>query len=289
VGGLSIRHWETPGADGPGRSAPPVVLLHGFLSSGLQWRGVLSRLGRRLRLLAPDLPGFGLSSLPPRPQELGDYADALEGWAGALGLAGAVVVGHSFGGMVAVDWAGRYPGRAAALGLVAPAGVPHRWGRPPLGPLARPVLRRVLGPLWIWLLSTRPVGSLLFGHIVSDRSAVEPQAIRDFQWSFRRAREAFRRLGFYDFPELPERLRAIAVPARVLWGSLDRVLDPADADTFLRWLPRAELTVFPGCGHAPFVERPAAFDRWLLDTVGLVSGAGRDARDGGVPGPGGIP
>lgn len=267
VRGLGIRYWATAGPAENGPADPPVVLLHGFLSSGIQWRGTMERLGSELRLLAPDLPGHGLSDLPARPQALGDYADTLEGWAEALGLGPSIVIGHSFGGMVAVDWTGRYPDRAAGVGLVAPAGVPHRWARPPLGPLAVPGLRRVLGPLWIWFLSSRPVGWRFFGHIVADPKAVDPQVVRDFQWSFRRAREAFRRLDFYEFPELPERLQEIAAPVRILWGSLDRVLDPSDAYVFLRHLPRAELTLLDGCGHAPMVEKPVLFDHWLMETV----------------------
>lgn len=252
---------------GPSQGVP-VVLLHGFLSSSLQWRGTLARCPD-LRLIAPDLPGHGLSALPRQPLTPARYTDALEAWADRLRLGAVTLIGHSMGGMVAVDWAARHPSRVLGLGLCAPAGAPHTFvPAPPTWPLRIPGLRQ----LFVLLLTSRPVARRLFGGILAGGEP-DPQTAREFLWSVRRAREAFRSPHFYDYPELGPRLRAIGVPTEVLWGVEDRVLPVADAQVFAAGLADCRLTLLPGCGHVPSIERPAEFDAFLRRIAASVRAA----------------
>ncbi len=95
----------------------PVVLVHGFGTSGRIWRPVTAALPGAL---TPDLPGFGSAAAQGRPgQTTGDMAAALAGQIGTL--RGVTLVGHSMGGKVALLVAARWPHLVAHLILVAPS------------------------------------------------------------------------------------------------------------------------------------------------------------------------
>lgn len=105
----------------PAATAPQdVILVHSSVAGAGQWRGVVPEFDARFRLHTPDLIGYG--PVPawsgPEAQTLGDQADHL---ASALPDGGPVsVVGHSFGGSVAMELAARHPDRVARLVLIEP-------------------------------------------------------------------------------------------------------------------------------------------------------------------------
>ena len=114
AGGISLAVTEWPGA------GPPLVLLHGVGSRGLSWLPVAGALGERFHLYAPDLRGHGGSDKPERGFLLPDYAADLAYLLDALGLERPLVVGHSLGSLVALEWAVANPGRAAGIALEDP-------------------------------------------------------------------------------------------------------------------------------------------------------------------------
>ena len=99
-------------------SGPPLVLLHGAVSDGRVWRRQLEDLADEFTVVAWDAPGCGLSSDPPDSFRLPEYADALAGLVSALELRRPVVLGHSFGGVLALELYRRHPGLPGALILV---------------------------------------------------------------------------------------------------------------------------------------------------------------------------
>src|SRR4051794_23416961 len=96
----------------------PLVLVHGFPFDHTIWRQQVDDVSDTARVLAVDLPGFGGSPLPPPQPALDDYVAALCGWADSLGLRRFVLVGHSMGGYVALNFARHYGDRLLGLGLV---------------------------------------------------------------------------------------------------------------------------------------------------------------------------
>src|SRR5690349_4340965 len=93
----------------------PLVLLHGFPFDHTIWAQQLADVSNKARVLAPDLPGFGDSPLPPPQPDLNNYVEAVRAWADALGLRRFVLVGHSMGGYVALNFAQQYAGRLLGL------------------------------------------------------------------------------------------------------------------------------------------------------------------------------
>jgi pimeloyl-ACP methyl ester carboxylesterase len=120
----------TPGGlfvDDGGAGGIPVVFVHGAAGSTEHWAAQLAHLrARGRRTVAIDLRGHGRS----RPPAGGDYsiaalADDVHAAADFLGLARIVLIGHSMGGAVAVEYAGRHPERVAGLLLLDPASDAH--------------------------------------------------------------------------------------------------------------------------------------------------------------------
>jgi haloalkane dehalogenase len=105
----STLHFTESSTGAPG--AAPVVFLHGNPSSSYTWRRVLPAVGHG-RLLAPDLIGMGASGKPDLAYTFADHARYLDAWFDAvLGDEPAVLVGHDWGGALAIDRAARFPER----------------------------------------------------------------------------------------------------------------------------------------------------------------------------------
>jgi lipase len=135
-GALRVGVWEADAAD-----APTALLVHGITSSHLAWAALAERLPD-VRLIAPDLRGRGGSRDLPGPAGLAAHADDLADVLDHLGVARALVVGHSMGGFVSVVFADRHPARVTRVLLVdggLPLDVPPGMG-------TDEVIAGVLGP-----------------------------------------------------------------------------------------------------------------------------------------------
>src|SRR5688500_14493229 len=263
--GFSTRVLELEG-DGP-----PLILFHGFSDSADTWRATMAQLGRRdRRAVAVDLPGFAKASrLKPGKvlPQLARFAEAVVRYAAPDG--GAVVVGNSLGGCVALRLAERDELSLAGVVPVAPAGLDMaRWLRiieaHPLiqgilkSPVAvpEPVLRAAVAEVYTRVAFHRP-------------RAVDAKAIRSFTSHFADPRDVARYLstGRSLMPELkdPFALERIGCPVLVVWGKQDRMVLSKGAQRVLDAVPGTRLELLDECGHCPQVECPERFAELLLD------------------------
>jgi haloalkane dehalogenase len=125
-------------------SGTPVVFLHGNPASSYAWRKVLSRWDRPGRLLAPDLIGMGRSGKPPSEYRFADHARYLDAWFDALGLDRVVLVGHDWGGALALDHAARHPDRVLGVAFFETILHPMTWDD--LSPAGRERFQRLREP-----------------------------------------------------------------------------------------------------------------------------------------------
>ncbi|MEB3351557.1 MAG: alpha/beta fold hydrolase [Cyanobacteriota bacterium] len=259
----AVQWWELPNLPehwpvallGQG---PPVLLLHGFDSSLLEFRRLAPLLAIDHRLVIPDLHGFGFCPRPTGeaygPAAVLAHLDALlqrveEHQPGPVGL-----IGASMGGSVAVELARRQPGRISRLLLLAPAGLT---GRPmPLPPL--------LDTLGVGFLSLPGVRRGLCRSAFADpQTAVGPAELEIASlhlhspgWAMALARFA-RSGGFAGCGNpLPDQ------PLHVLWGADDRILRPPQRRAAAALLgPRLE--ELAACGHLPHLDQPEQVaQRW---------------------------
>lgn len=101
-----------------GEGALPVVFLHGNPTSSHLWRNVTPHVSGQVRTLAPDLIGMGASGKPDIDYGFADQVRYLDAWFEALGLDEVVLVGHDWGGVLALDRAARHPGRVRGVVLL---------------------------------------------------------------------------------------------------------------------------------------------------------------------------
>ncbi|MEV6103854.1 haloalkane dehalogenase [Streptomyces sp. NPDC051940] len=122
----------------------PVVLLHGNPNSSYMWRNVIPHLSSQGRILAPDLIGMGESGKPDIGYRFTDHVGYLDAWFEAMGLDDMVLVGHDWGGALAMDHAARHPGRVRGVALIETFLRPARLTDLP--PEGRALFARLRGP-----------------------------------------------------------------------------------------------------------------------------------------------
>jgi pimeloyl-ACP methyl ester carboxylesterase len=265
-------------AGGSGREA---VLLHGLGGSAANWAAVAGPLAGSHRVLVPDLPGHGGSPRPPRGADVAWFADAVAEAMREAGCGRALIVGHSFGGLVGLRLALRHPQLVAGLVLIAPAGIrsatrfvqvavavstfvrPARWVAP-FGALS--------SRLWFRRAVFRP-------WFVADAVAFEAEAARSFlDGPLEHEDTAIAGRAMVADDPRPD-LERVSCPALVLWGARDAQLPLEDAFEYSRRLG-APLRVIADCGHLSIGERPDAVLDGIRDFDVLV----RDAEVLGEPG-----
>lgn len=242
-----------------------IVLLHGLFFDGRMWERQAPVLAEAGRVIVLDGPGHGRSDLPP-PFTLEDQADAVAECFDALGIDAAVVVGLSWGAMVALRFALAHPKRVCGLAVLGASAriesrrdvAAHRLATA-LGrrlPLPELVARRALVPM---ILSPRTV---------RDDPALVDQVVRTMrsQPSEGVARASLAVVGRARC--LLSALPYLSTPTLVLCGEDDRTTPPALSREIAARIPGARLTVLGGCGHITALEQPervsealAAFSR----------------------------
>jgi pimeloyl-ACP methyl ester carboxylesterase len=247
-------YYYAAGTRGAGE---PVVLIHGFPTSGHLWTDVVPLVPTGHRVVVVDLLGYGRSDRPrTRPVSIQAHADRTIQLFDALGINEACVVGHDVGGGVAQSMAVRYPDRVSRLCLVdsvAFDGWPGREVR-----LARAVLpvARHLPPAWLLPMLR---GGLLRGYADHERGVHSvAHYVRPFVGT--EGRDALVRhlveLDATDTAGLAPRLGDVDRPTAIVWGQDDPFLPAAIARRLREAIPHATLDIIPGARHFTPEEAP---------------------------------
>jgi pimeloyl-ACP methyl ester carboxylesterase len=233
---------------------PPVILVHGLAASLHDWDMLLPALAEAgYTGYALDLLGHGDSY---KPQQLEAYTsdavyDHMQAWIDSLTLEQpAIVIGHSLGGYMSLQFTLQHPNRVRALVLANPF-----YTQEQLPPALRFFLRRPLlnttlierTPYWLFRLLI-DVTSLQFGNS-NDNLHSLPEAVRiQTALDFKRAAP-----GIYNIPrtlrDLTPDLPRIHQPTLVIWGARDQTIDPKTFPTLVEKLPNARGESMPICGH----------------------------------------
>jgi len=253
-------------------SGPPVVFVHGLGGSWQNWLENLPATAEAgYRAIAVDLPGFGASEMPREKSSISGYGRWVDSLCDALGTGPVALVGNSMGGVIGCEVAIKFPPRVERLVLVSAAGITieHQRNDAVMGTLYR--TERISKFLATWLaahaegLSTRPrlrKALLRFVMAHPDRlpgPLISEQVRGSGKAGFLPALEALT-----SYP-IRERLPEVACPTLIVWGADDRLVPRRDADTFEELIPDSRKVVFEDTGHVAMLERPARFNRLVLD------------------------
>lgn len=223
---------------------PPLLFLHGG-DHVAQNCAFLDLLARRFRVVAPRHPGFGNTSRPPWFRSVHDiaylYLDLLD----RLDLNNTLLVGHSFGGWLALELAVRSQIRVGRLVLIDPLGVKFG-GRE----------ERDIADIY-----ALPADEVLRHSFVDPARALPDYTKLDDAelLAISRDREATALYGWKPYmhdPALSHWLHRVKCPALVLWGDADGIVPPAYGERLARALPHAGFEIIPQTAHYPQIEAP---------------------------------
>jgi pimeloyl-ACP methyl ester carboxylesterase len=260
-----IRYLEYSDVPKASDSTQVLLLLHGIGASADRWLPVVPGLSRYFRVIVPDIIGFGYSDKPTVEYTVDFFIAFLQSFLDNLNIQNATIVGSSFGGWMAMEFAIRFSRRVDKLILAAPAGLMQ---------FSTHVLDEYIMAA---LYPTRENTLKAFMDMAFDPRIVTEDTVTDFVNRMRlpNAKYAFMStlLGIRDSQTLHERLPKILMPTLFVWGKDDNMI-PMECLKDYRQVPQAKLVVINDCGHTPFVEKPAEFNKAILEF--LVSSTHKD-------------
>jgi pimeloyl-ACP methyl ester carboxylesterase len=250
---------------------PAVLFIHGLTGSHRNWAHLVEKLDTDHRVLVPDLFGHGASAKPMGDYSLGAHAATLRDLLDRLGIDQVTLVGHSFGGGIAMQFCYLFPGRVERLVLVASGG---------LGRSVNPILRAATLPGSEWVLP------LIASKWVRGRAEAVGRVLTSGGWQasadvtevwrgFTSLADADTRRAFLATTRsvidpggqtvtAHDRLpNAIEIPTLVVWGTRDRMIPAWHATTAHEVMADSRVVLFEGAGHFPHLEEPERFAELL--------------------------
>jgi pimeloyl-ACP methyl ester carboxylesterase len=261
-----------------------ILLIHGLAGSSKTWDAVIEDLAAHYDVIAPDLLGHGESAKPRGDYSLGAYASGLRDFLAMLDVSSVTVVGHSFGGGVALQLAYQYPHLIDRLVLVGSGG---------LGREVSPLLRMLALPGAEYLmplgfprvvveksnelgrfLGRRNIRSARLGEMWRAYSSLAGASNRQ---AFVKTMRGVIEPGGQTIDATDRLYLAARAPVLIVWGDHDGVIPVEHGRKAHAAIESSRLEILEGVGHFPHVEAPEMFVDTLLDFMRTTepSGAGQ--------------
>ena len=244
LGGIQVHYKEAAPGGGQAGQGEVLLILHGWGASSESWillQRALSKEG--YRVIAIDLPGFGRSNPPATAWGVQDYSNFIEQFVRAIGLRQFFLLGHSFGGQIAISFTVQHQELVKKLILCAPPGI----RRPPstkekLFSLFSKML--AIGLLVVPSKNLRDRFRAIGYRLIKRRDYFKAEGVM---------REVMQRVIREDLFSIFSQVR---VPTLIVWGDDDRMVPVEDAYVLVREIPHSAVEIIPGAGHAPHLKTP---------------------------------
>jgi pimeloyl-ACP methyl ester carboxylesterase len=245
-----------------GTGTPPILLLHGFDSSLLEFRRLLPLLTRHQETWAVDLWGFGFTD---RIANLDYGVEAIKNhlyyfWKSLIGQP-VILVGASMGGAAAIDFTLTHPEAVEKLVLIDSAGLTKQpaIGKFMFSPLDRWATNFLRNPKVRYNISRGAYYDKTLANVDAQICAALHLDCQDWD----RALIAFTKCGGYG--SFSGKITNIIQPTLILWGKQDKILGTKDAAKFDRLIPNSKLVWIDNCGHVPHLEKPEIVAQSILN------------------------
>lgn len=226
---------------------PAILILHGWGGSSDSWRKVQEILSKKnYKVIVPDLPGFGKSETPPMAWTVKDYADFVNQFIKKIlneSQEPFFLLGHSFGGRVAIKFAVLYPEKIKKLILCNSAGIKQKWS-----------LKEKL----IFQLSK--IGNAIFTPKILERFKDRARNLfylflsnKDYFKANAKMKETLKKVLAEDL--LPE-ISKIKTKTLIIWGQNDRLVPVKYAYIFKEKIKDSQMVILPKINHSPHLEVP---------------------------------
>ncbi len=259
IAGVSVHYVEA----GKG---PALLFLHGLGGTWKDWTENLPAFAAIYQVMAIDFPGFGDSDKPEVQYSVEWLTDVVEKFLQERKVDRVNVVGHSMGGLVALNLAARPNSRVEKIIVTDAVGIGDKADF-----ISYAMTKKIMGPETRWesLEGTLREGFKSMIDIFIKEQ--KPKTAREFF-------ESVPKNPFTGNPFLPmtpsvqmtasiidfdirPKLASIPQPTLILWGEKDPVAPPKDAGFLKKELTQATLILFPNCGHSLMIEQPALFNQ----------------------------
>jgi len=261
---VDLFYYDTGPADGAA-----ILMVHGLGDEADSWRHILPVLARRHRVLAPDLPGFGRSSLPSRSLTPPFLVSVLTEFLQEMEQTPVLLIGSSLGGILCQEIALTNPQLAKGLILLDGTIVTSRQA------INIGLLLFVLPGIGEWLYTRlrknpqaafntlRPYYADLDAMPEDDRKFLF-QRVNERVWSDSQRKAYFSILRNFtrwtpgQQKGMQVRLQNCLMPTLAIWGASDHMIDISAAEKLRQLQPTCRLVTIPDAGHLPYQERPGA-------------------------------
>lgn len=225
----------------------PILILHGWNLSGKTFRPLVSVLKKRgYEAFAPDMPGFGRNKTVHRPLRLNDYVSFVRKYLAQKRIDRIILIGHSFGGRVAIAYTSRYGQTLSNLILT---------GVPGYVPASK-------GKITSFLLLSK-IGKIIFSApILSSFQTVARKILyrlagtSDYMHTQGDMRETFKNIIKED---LTFYMKSILTPTLLIWGESDTHVSTSIARLMHKTIRNSKLKIIPDAGHNVPYEKPQTF------------------------------
>ena len=235
---------------------PTLVLIHGTASSSHTWEQWIEILSSDFRVIAPDLPGFGMTG-PRLDGKYGesDMLDLLDEFINKLAIDSLYLAGNSLGGFYTWKYAAQNPDKVKKMMVSNSLGYPSDKKKPlgfrlassPVAPLLKKLTPRFL------------IEQTLKKSFVDESLVDDKMVDRYFELLLREGnRKAYLKIMEQRSTIDTNEIANINIPTLVMWGVLDEVVPSVHAFKFYRDLPISTLRLYPEVGHLPMEELPEA-------------------------------
>jgi pimeloyl-ACP methyl ester carboxylesterase len=279
-GKVHVSYWGDPGGK-------PVVMTHGMAAWGGLWKLTAEALAARgYRVIALDQAPFGFSDSQNPDFSRSAEARRLLETVKALNIEKPLLVGHSYGGGVALEAALLQPEMFQGMVLVCP--VTGLFGRAPgalpvKAQLPLPLRSQTMRELMISATAANPLlTKFLMAKFMHRKDMITPDQIATLQLPLaRRGATRAMALWFEQFIEGDPSARSarreeaakLALATELIWGAEDTVTPIAQGDDLAPLLKAAQFKRIPGIGHMPQIEDPALFNAALIEALDRLGGA----------------
>ena len=212
-----------------------LIILHGWQSSKEKWQKVKENIeDEGIEVVIPDLPGFKPETELPKPWSLDDYVEWLNNF--SQGREKFFLLGHSFGGRIAIKFASKYPQKLYGLILVSAAGIKKE--KPAISKIA-PILRN-----FSFLPGYNFFRRFFYCYILRKTDYLETSGA---------LKETIKNILEEDLIPF---LKEIRVPVLIIWGEKDKITPLSDAYLMRKEIKFSQLEILNGIGHTPHLENP---------------------------------
>ena len=267
---MSVGPFADLPADERG-SGRPVVLLHGYPLNRQIWAAQLPVLSETCRAVALDLPGYGNATGLPVPDTLSGFAEAVRASIAARFPGPVVIIGHSFGGYIALELMRNHPEIIDGLVLT---NTRSEADSPEAREKRMATVRRVEDPAQG--LDVEGTAQGLVAPATWAAQGPIARTVREIVASAPRSAVIGSLKAMAGRPDLTPVLERIRVPTLVVWGEEDQLIPPPQTRAMVARIPSSRGEGIRAAGHLPCLETPEAFNLAILELIARLEPAPPD-------------